>query len=116
MSETAHPKPTYMPYTELVDMFMACFHTKSYMSSYKSSPATAIKQKQKKKFCIPFTLLYILPKTYLNKSCILFPRYVRIPGPYRVKKHSSGTQSLSIDAQDKKRKFLLFSHHVISID
>jgi len=49
MSQTVHPKPTHMPYTELVDMLMACLHTKPYMSNYNSSPATAIKQKEKKK-------------------------------------------------------------------
>ena len=53
MSQNVHPKPTQMPYTELVDMFMACLHTKSYMSSYNSSPATASKQKEKKSFAHP---------------------------------------------------------------
>lgn len=113
MSETVHPKPTYMPDTELTDMFMVCFHTKSYMSRYKHSPATAIKQKQKKSYAPPshYCTFY-----KLSKICILFPRSVRILGSYRIKHHKSGTQSLSTDAQDIKRKLLLFSLKVISID
>ena len=110
MSETVHPKLIHMPYTELVDMFMACLHTKSYTSSYKSSPATAIKQKQKKSFASASHYCTFYQKLISTEVAYFFL------GPYRVKQHSSGTQSLSIDAQDIKRKLLLFSLKVIPID
>jgi hypothetical protein len=72
MSETVHPKAIQMPYTELVDMFMACLHTKSYMSSYKSSPAIAIKQKQKKSFASTSHYCTFYQKLLTTKAAYFF--------------------------------------------